>query len=86
MTPARRLTTHLILQTLPMCSGLTGCCYFEGRHLKSAPFHILETPAVSGPTGGWRCAPDAQGSCTRSLEFAKPAELDILKLQGISSS
>ena len=46
---------------------------------------LLESPSPAGsePTGGWRCMPDAGGSCTFLMEFPKPVEFDILKLQGL---
>jgi hypothetical protein len=41
------------------------------------------SPAASTPTDGWHCMPDAQSACTVLLEFPKPVEFDILKLQGL---
>ena len=35
----------------------------------------------------WRCKPDpSDGSCTMSVEFARPAEFDIVELRGIQAS
>lgn len=41
------------------------------------------SPADSEPASSWRCLPDAPGSCTILLEFRKPVEFDMLKLQGM---
>ncbi|MGH2510981.1 MAG: hypothetical protein ACRDHZ_26765, partial [Ktedonobacteraceae bacterium] len=37
------------------------------------------------PASNWRCKPAQNGSCTMSVEFAKPVQFDILELRGIQA-
>ena len=65
-----------VLIAVPL--ALWGTIRMEIRPVLAEP----ASPADSGPAGGSHCIPDTQGSCTLLLQFAKPVDFDILKLQG----